>query len=127
MGVSVKQNNKCPITNYSVYNFLNNDRKTLKEIFIGLLKDNNITCITKENRPKINKIFYNRNNTYFNELARLINENKENIKDELAKFINLYCDKLMYDTYEFDGNKFIKLNENISSIIFEELQEYYKN
>ena len=128
IAITVKQDNKCTETNYSIYKFFNKlEISGLHDMFNKLLEDNGkLIKNNKLNRELINKILYTRNNIYFNELKLIIENNKIKIKNELVN--DLLSNNLEYDIYKFNGDIFSNIKKDISNIniVFEECDDFYK-
>ena len=129
IGISIKQDNKCCETNYSVYKFFTKvQQENLKTTFNDILDANGIKDKnSKHNRIKINTIFYNRDNIYFNLLKEMIELNKNKIIKDLLKY--LYSNEVNYDIYKFNGSQFYKINgiNNFDNVIFSECDDFYKD
>jgi len=100
--------------------------KILTNIKKKYLNLNGFIKFNKNDREKINKLFYpkNKENPYWYELKKYISIKNEEIKKILVK--NLYCINVNYDIYEYNGINLVKLNNiNISNITFEEYEYYY--
>ena len=128
IAISVKQDNQCTETNYSIYKFFDKvEISSLHDMFNKLLEDNGkLIKNNKLHRELINKLFYTRNNIYFNNLKLIIENNKNKIKNELVN--DLLSNNLEYDIYKFNGEIFANIKKNILNIniVFEECNDFYK-
>jgi hypothetical protein len=138
IAISVKQDPEATKSNYSVHVILQallgkDHTDTLNNIKIKYLNENGITGKMDDNlseiekkkyRDMVNPLFY-KENDYFIKLRELIFNKKVEISIKLVE--SLYCSKVKYDVYEFDGFNFIKLNQvfDQSDITFEEHLPYY--
>lgn len=125
IGISIKQDNSCTKTNYSIEKFAIpiQEGKKLKETKQRFLKDmdlweeaqqlNKKECINKHDiRLRINNIFHQKHNPYWIETRTIIEQYNQLIGTELVKL--LYSHDIHYPMYEFDGDKLTKLSlENI--------------
>ena len=122
IGISVKKDSSCPLTNWSIYKIINNkvDKLILKKTLIEYLEKNKLITDT-------NSLFYNRDNIYFNMLGLIITKHIDIIKTHFIK--SFFCNILPYDLYRFNGSIFIKeyIELKLDDIIFEECKEYYYN
>jgi hypothetical protein len=114
IGISVKMNKKCTKFNYSIEkilrdNFEINDVSKIKNNF---LLDNRITRTNyKCNRDKYNKLFYDRDNIYWNVLSKHINDNSCKIASILMNNYNCTFNNL-YPVYEIIDNDFYLLSKS---------------
>ena len=123
---SIKQNKKCTKTNWSVEKLIDSQDK-LKTIRKQYLIDSGYPKHLKENRDKVNALFY-QDNPYFKELREMIESNKKIIIDEFKH--KIYGNvQYPYEIYEFDSYSLIHLTSiHINDISFEEhLPYYYSN
>jgi len=138
IGFSIKQDKSCTKTNYSVEKMLGglisdallkkNFKKELANKRKEVLTANGINNKNlKDNRPKVNEIFYDsleRTNLYWNALKEHLDNNREAIKNELIR--NLFPTNLPYKLYEFDGSTIEKLDvESGDKTEFYEHSQYY--
>jgi hypothetical protein len=138
IGVSIKNDEKATKSNYSVHKMIDSLENGFNIFIMKYLKDylreNGIEKVKKtdskeekDNKRKCsNKLFYDRNNPYFNILREKIEKYKDEIKTLLVNY--LYSSNIHYPVYEFDGKSFVRLNidkpENVN-IDFREYEEYY--
>jgi hypothetical protein len=133
-GVSIKQSKDATKSNYSVHKLLGqilgqDYEVNLNNIKKKYLNDNGIVNFDKNERVKVNKLFYsqNKNNIYWEELRETFISKESDISKKLVEL--LYCSNINYDVYEYDGETFEKmnnLNKNTFSLIqFKEHQPYY--
>jgi len=134
-GVSIKQSKDATKSNYSVHKILGQilgkDFETnLNNTKLKYLNDNGILKFDKNERAKVNKLFYsqNKNNLYWEQLREIFANKNAEISKKLVEL--LYCSNINYDIYEYDGNSFEKMNHSNdcfvnSNISFEEYKPYY--
>ena len=134
-GVSIKQSKDATKSNYSVHKILG--QMLGKEFETNLnntkskyLNDNGIMKFDKNERAKVNKLFYsqNKNNLYWEQLREIFANKNAEISKKLVEL--LYCSNSNYDVYEYDGDSFEKMNHSNdcfinSKISFEEYKPYY--
>jgi len=134
VGFSLKQDDKCTMTNYSTEKMLGelfdeNVGKTiqenLKQARLKILSENNITKTNyREVRDqldpatgnkfihnKINSLFYDSlegKNAYWSALKHYIDENSQRISREIVD--NMFPVDLQYNLYQFNGKEYMKLN-----------------
>ena len=115
IGISVKSDSKCTLTNYSIERMLGimnlADPMELKQIRINMLKEhfgNSDGVYKKNQRRDANKLFHDKDNKYFKELNRLIIDNVGVIGKKLLEFA---FPKLPYNIYGYSGKKIIDLNK----------------
>lgn len=132
IGISVKQSKNATKSNYSVQDMLG---ETINQHLTNekkkYLKENGITCFDKEQRPMVNKLFYQTDklNPYWSKLKDEINIHNQHLLNRLFRL--LFCLDVPYDVYEYNGLNFTKLNSEINSTInlsnasFEEHLPYY--
>jgi len=134
-GVSIKQSKDATKSNYSVHKILGQmlgkDFETkLNNIKSKYLNDNGILKFDKNERAKVNKLFYsqNKNNAYWEQLREIFANKNAEISKKLVEL--LYCSNIDYDVFEYDGDSFEKMNHSQdcfinSKISFEEYKPYY--
>ena len=134
-GVSIKQSKDATKSNYSVHKILGQIlgkefETNLNNTKIKYLNDNGILNFNKNERAKVNKLFYsqNQNNLYWEQLREIFANKNAEISKKLVEL--LYCSNINYDIYEYDGDSFEKMNHshdcfNKSNISFEEYKPYY--
>jgi hypothetical protein len=134
-GVSIKQSKDATKSNYSVHKILGQmlgkDFETnLNNTKSKYLNDNGILKFDKNERTKVNKLFYskNKNNLYWEQLRDIFAIQNGEISKKLVEL--LYCSNIDYDIYEYDGDSFEKMNHSQdcfinSNISFEEHKPYY--
>jgi hypothetical protein len=116
IGVSVKMNKKCTKFNYSVQKILKDHFKVninnLNNIKKIILHDNGIQKSNfKTMRHKGNKLFYDRNNPYWNQLHYYIDSYNSKLASILMS--NYYCThNNLYDVYEIDDYSSYILTKN---------------
>ena len=134
VGFSLKQDDKCTMTNYSTEKMLGdlfdeNVGKTiqenLKQARLKILSENDITKtnykqVRDELDPatgkkfihnKINSLFYDSlegQNAYWSALKHYIDENSQRISREIVD--NMFPVDLQYNLYQFNGKEYMKLN-----------------
>ncbi len=139
IGFSIKQDNKCTKTNYSVEKILGNfilDKKLQKEYKKQFLDARTNTLfdgigsktVPREKRKMANSLFYNslgNDNLYWSLIRTEIYKHNDEIKQILVN--SMFPTGLPYDIYEFDGNEMAKLNvdSDMNSARFEEYIPYY--
>jgi hypothetical protein len=128
LGISIKQSIECTKSNYSVQKMLGDKLdKILTQVKKTYLNNNGFISFKESERDEINKLFYpqNKENIYWNRIKTEIQNNNEQMIKQIIE--SLYGLNLNYELYEFDGNKYIKLNEKIdlSTVTFVEYPEYY--
>jgi len=134
-GVSIKQSKDATKSNYSVHKILGQIlgkefETKLNNIKSKYLNDNGIMKFDKNERAKVNKLFYsqNKNNAYWEQLREIFANKNAEISKKLVEL--LYCSNIDYDVFEYDGDSFEKMNHsqdcfNNSIISFEEYKSYY--
>jgi hypothetical protein len=135
-GVSIKQSKDATKSNYSVHKILGQIlgqefETNLNNTKIKYLNDNGILNFDKNERAKVNKLFYsqNKNNLYWEQLREIFANKNAEISKKLVEL--LYCSNITsYDIYEYDGDSFEKMNHSNdcftnSNISFEEYKPYY--
>ena len=127
IGVSIKQDNKCTKSNYSVEKILDSikekEKGNLSNLRKKLLETTGFKEFEKDKRKDVNTLFYDSNNEYWKEMKQEINEYNEIIKKRLIEY--LYPVNLSYDIWEFDGEKIENLKINIDNSTFKEHEPYY--
>lgn len=138
-GVSIKNDKNATKSNYSVHKLLDSIEggfnEEMKKYLKQFLTENGIEKLkptdTKEEkevkRNNANRLFYNRDNAYWNRIREMILKNNEDVKKRVIQY--LYSSKCPYPVYEYDGTSFIHLNmkvPDINQIVFTEYEEYYK-
>lgn len=129
IGISVKQDEKCTKSNYSVESIINNivepeNRDLLKNIRKKLLKDEGFETFSKEQRQVVNSLFYpNKQNDYWDCLREHIINYNDSIKNKLIEY--MYPIDLPYKLYEFNGKNIKEMNYNNCISEFYECKEYY--
>lgn len=121
-GVSIKSSKKDTKSNYSVEKIFKGlgVKTNFKDIRFQILKtkfgkDN--FKYKKEQRKEANALFYDKNNPYFKEIIKTIDENKQSFTEVLIKY--LYPDILPYPIYEYDGLELKNLKEGHSLKLME--------
>jgi hypothetical protein len=134
-GVSIKQSKDATKSNYSVHKILGQIlgkefENNLNNTKSKYLNDNGILKFDKNERTKVNKLFYsqNKNNLYWEQLRDIFAIQNGEISKKLVEL--LYCSNIDYDIYEYDGDSFEKMNHSQdcfinSNISFEEHKPYY--
>jgi len=132
IGVSIKKDQKCQDTNFSVLKFF--DDKEIKKNFIDakslLMNPLGITPFTYKkhiHRDDVNKLLLPRNNALWEFLRRNIDENSVNIGKQILGYI--YGITLPYPMIKFNGTEICTyLNEKLDEthITFEEHEPFYK-
>ena len=139
IGFSIKQDDACTKTNFSVEKMLvelisdqmkkKEFKKEIADQRKQILKAHGIDNKNlKENRELANRLFYDSmegTNAYWNALRNHIENKNTEIKHKLIS--NLFPVDLPYDLYEFGGDGFSKLNVSISddNTSFKEHNPYY--
>lgn len=136
IGISIKQNDKCILTNYSVEKMIgevssDNSRKELSKERKKVLKKYGINGknIKKYNGHLglANEIFYDTlegTNSYWNLMRISINNNIIKIKELLID--NMFPIGLKYELYQFNGNIFERLDKiKYRKARFHEHIDYY--
>ena len=125
IGLSVKAGNNATKSNYSIIKYFKDDVvKECQTIRTTYLTENGFPVFNKEDRPEVNKLFYDRFNPLFQKFREEVS--KEDIGRQLVD--SLYGVNLPYDLYEFNGNELVLLtNRNIdyTKVSFLECPEYY--
>ena len=125
IGLSVKAGNKATKSNYSIIKYFKDDVvKECQTIRAKYLTESGFPVFNKEDRPEVNKLFYDRFNPLFQKFREEVS--KEDIGRQLVD--SLYGVNLPYDIYEFNGNELVLLtNRNIdyNQVSFSECPEYY--
>ena len=106
VGLSVKANKSCFLTNYSIQKILSNGTE-LDEIKKDYLKTNGFLKFNKEERIKVNKLFH-RSNIYWDKLQESIEKEKCKIISILKE--GLCSSKTTYNVFEIDGEDIIDLS-----------------
>jgi hypothetical protein len=128
-GISIKETKFATKSNYSVHKMLGPETdKMLTTEKKTYLKEKGYASFDRNKREEVNQLFYpqNKENPYWTKMKEEISKNKLNLTKQLVT--PLFCSKVPYDVYEFDGTSFIKLNKNnddFSQITFEEHLPYY--
>ena len=128
-GISIKETKFATKSNYSVHKMLGPETdKMLTTEKKTYLKEKGYASFDRNKREEVNQLFYpqNKENPYWIKMREEISKKKEELTKQLV--IPLFCSKIPYDIYEFDGTSFIKLNKNtddLSTITFEEHLPYY--
>jgi len=114
IGISLKADNNCTLTNYSIekmFNEMNIASPTeMKEIRINILEEyfgKGNSNYTKKQRPEANKLFYGEN-LYFQEIEQLI---IENIDKFTTRLLELVFPNIPYDIYGYNSKNIINLNK----------------
>ena len=138
IGFSIKQDEACTKTNFSVEKMLAElisdemQKKSFKKEIADqrkeILKAHGIDNKNlKEKRDLANQLFYNSlegTNAYWNALRTHLEEKNSEIKNKLIS--NLFPTDLPYNLYEFGGGEFTKQNVSIGdTTIFQEHRPYY--
>tara|TARA_B110000091_G_scaffold211548_1_gene256413 strand:- start:43 stop:1086 length:1044 start_codon:yes stop_codon:yes gene_type:complete len=139
IGYSIKQNDKCTKTNYSVEKILGDfipnkqERKLYKKQFsearTGVIEDAlGAKTVQKSQRKEANELFYNSlgdDNPYWSVIRSKIKANIDEIKKKLVE--SMFPTDSPYDMYEFDGIETSKLNitSDMDGVSFREHPEYY--
>jgi len=139
IGFSIKQNDECTKTNYSVEKILGDfvtdmqEQKLYKKQFANartsiLERSLGAKTVQKSQRKEANELFYNSlgdENEYWSLIRTEIEKYNNEIKHLLVS--NLFPIGLPYDIYEFDGNEMIKLSvaSDMDGVSFSEHTEYY--
>tara|TARA_B100001027_G_C16253439_1_gene325636 strand:+ start:243 stop:1154 length:912 start_codon:yes stop_codon:yes gene_type:complete len=133
IGFSVKSTCKDTKTNYSIEKIFNQNLglpEDIKNHRIKMLQDefgNPKGKYVKSERPRANKLFYDKTNPYFLAIIKNISENLEEFTKLLLGF--LYPNVLSYPVYEFDGIKMKNISEapNLEDIRLERNETYETN
>ena len=121
---SIKQNEKCTKTNWSIEKIIDNQNE-LKNCRNKYLIDSGFQKHDNNKREFVNKLFYNSDNPYFKKLKEFIELKKQLIINE---FKNKLYGNTPYILYEFNSNILINLSSiKINDITFEEHIPYYYN
>jgi hypothetical protein len=125
IGLSVKAGNNATKSNYSIIKYFKDDIvKECQTIRTKYLTEHGFPVFNKEDRPEVNKLFYDRFNPLFQKFREEVS--KEDIGRQLVD--SLYGVNLPYDIYEFNSNELVLLtNRNIdyNLVSFSECPEYY--
>jgi len=128
IGISVKATNNSFLTNYSVQKILANG-KELEKVKREFLKSNGFTEFKKEDRKKINSLFYpGKSNIYWDVLYKSIEIEKEKVISSIRE--GLCSSNTPYKVYEVDGENVIdldKLQEELYSKKIELIKKDYPN
>ena len=128
VGISVKATKSSFLTNYSVQKILSNG-KELEKVKREFLNSNGFTEFKKEDRQKINCLFYPGNsNIYWDILYKSIEMEKEKVISLIKE--GLCSSKTSYKVYEVDGENVIdldKLQEELYSKKIELVKKEYPN
>lgn len=131
VGFSVKQSSKATMSNFSVQKMLGPlVDKHMTNIRKKYLLDNGYAAFSKEKRNDINKLFYpqNKENIYWKELRKVIEDQKDSVKSQLVK--SLFSHQVPYTMFEFDGQACYRLNHMpvaLETVTFEDYAPYYKD
>ena len=129
IGFSIKQSSDCTKSNFSVEKIAKefDSNVDLSEIRKRVLKNAGFETFKKEERPKVNALFYpsNENNEYWNAVRKHIIDCNTDIKKQIVSC--LYPTDISYQLFEFDGEKMVNLKVEIDNVIFEEHDPFYKN
>lgn len=113
LGISVKSNEKCYLTKYSLENLLprGNELQQIKQRF---LMDEGYPTFNKEEQKEVNELFHykpHRVNPYWNSVIETI----ETHKIDLTKFfLDSLCSSFTpYPVYQIDGISMVDLNRNL--------------
>ena len=128
ISVSVKQSPNATKSNYSVEKLIPNKEESdeLTQIKIKMLDDNGFHRPTKSDRPKLNKLFYDNKNPYFEALRKSIETHKDYIKKTIVDYI--YSNGVPYPVWEYNGKTMEQLNKYVvetHDVIFEEHLPFY--
>lgn len=113
IGISLKADKKCTLTNYSIEKLLTEmnicQSEILKQIRLNILIDKfgGDGKYKKNQRSDANKLFYC-NNKYFDELEKLIINNSNKISKKILEYA---FPNMPYSTYGYCGEKIVNLNE----------------
>jgi hypothetical protein len=124
MGLSVKDSANATKTNFSVENLMNpDDRKRVKDTRKSFLSASGFPKHVKEERDRVNALFYDRNNPYFAAIRETI-ATDSNIA---AKLMNhLYSLDSPVKMWEFDGTTLKQLGPGSAEFVsFEEDETLY--
>ncbi len=127
IGLSVKSGKHATKSNYSIIKYFKDNDNVVNEcqmIREKYLTECGFPVFNKEDRPEVNKLFYDRFNPLFQKFREEVS--KEDIGRQLVD--SLYGVNLPYDLYEFNGNELVLLtNRNIdyNQVSFSECPEYY--
>ena len=127
ISISVKQSPNASKSNYSVEKLIQNKEESgeLTRLKIKMLDDNGFHISTKSDRPKMNKLFYEKN-PYFDALRCSIETHKDYIKKTIIDCI--YSHGVPYPVWEYNGKTLEQLNKHVVEIhrvIFEEHLPFY--
>ena len=139
IGFSIKQDDKCTKTNYSVEKILGDfitnkkEQKTYKKQFsearTGVIERSlGAKTVQKSQRKEANELFYNSlgdENDYWSLIRAEIESHNNDIKQILVG--SMFPTDLPYDIYEFDGIEMSKLNitSDMDGVSFREHPDYY--
>ena len=113
VGISLKADKKCTLTNYSIEKLLNEmnicQSIILKQIRLNVLIDKfgGTGKYNKMQRSEANKLFYC-NNKYFDELEKLIINNSNKISKKILEYA---FPDMQYTIFGYYGEKIVNLNE----------------
>lgn len=128
-GVSCKQSVDATLSNYSVQKMLGSEANVhLTQVRKQFLKDKGYENFNKDERPKVNELFYpeNEDNPYWLLMKKYIDQQKEPIGKQLVQY--MMSSKVPYQMYEFNSENVYPLNltaNHAVSISFEEHLPYY--
>ena len=130
IGYSIKQSKDATKSNYSVQKMLDDksDYDNLTKIKLDYLIANGFPEHDDTKRVYVNKLFYPDviDNPYWKELKIAIEKYKIKVIKGLVG--NLFCEKIPYDIYEFNGEEILYLNDimiDFNTVSFEEHRDYY--
>lgn len=125
IGLSVKQAHNATKTNYSVEKMLGKEHgQKCSKIRKQYLLESGFPKHNKENREKVNSLFRDRNNVYWNAVRSSISIQNELIRNDLVKY--LYSTNNPFEIWEFDGQLLKLLGiKNTAVIKFEEYHLFY--
>jgi hypothetical protein len=123
---SIKQDNKCTKTNWSITDLLNDKTRNLQQIKQKFLEENGFPVFKKSERTKVNKLFHV-DNIYWESVRKEIKNEINNKKIiEVYKSSFYGNSKLPYTLYEYDSKTLTNLSKIvIENITFEEHLPYY--
>lgn len=128
IGFSIKQSSDCTKSNFSVEKIAKefDTNVDLPEIRKKFLKNAGFETFKKEERQKVNALFYasNENNEYWTAVRKHIIDCNAEIKRKIVAC--LYPTDISYPLFEFDGEKMMNLKVEIENVIFEEHEPFYK-
>jgi hypothetical protein len=128
VGISVKSQKDSFLTNYSIQKILSNG-KELEKVKREFLKSKGYLEFKKEDRKKINSLFYpGKENIYWDSLYKSIEIEKEKVICSIKE--GLCSSNTPYKVYEVDGGNVIdldKLQEELYSKKIELIKKEYTN